>query len=98
MTIGLIESFYWGRSATPISLPMPSAAQVVAERAVGQQFESRFIGEYRWWPMSVEEAARTLAACGLSLDEVFARLCAGQAVASPISELRFMKTPESPHL
>jgi hypothetical protein len=98
MTIGLIESFYWGRPATPNSLLTPSAARAFAERAVGQRFESRFIGESRWWPMSVEEAAPTCAACGLSLDEVFARLCVGQAIASPISEVRFMKAPDSPRL
>jgi hypothetical protein len=98
MTVGLIESFYWERAATLTSSPMASAAQVIVERVVGREFESRFIGENRWWPISVEEAARVLAVCGLPLDEVLARLCAGQPIASAISEFRFRKTPDSPHL
>jgi hypothetical protein len=73
---------------------MPSDAQAFADRAVGQQVESRLIGEGRWWPTSAEEAAQILGAYALSLDDVFDRLCAGQVVASPISEFRFVTKPD----
>lgn len=86
------EAFFWDRSV--VASPMPSDAQAFADRAAGLQVESRLIGEDRWWPTSAEEAAKILGAYATSLDEVFARLCAGQVVASPISEFRFATNPD----
>jgi hypothetical protein len=74
---------------------MPKIAQDMLERAVGMELESRFIGESRWWPSSIEEAACILGAYAPSLDEAFAGLCNGKVVASPISEFRFVKLPDS---
>jgi hypothetical protein len=79
---------FWNKPATA---NRPSAAiKNFSRRAVGSEFETRYIGESLWWPISAEELAQTLEGYHGDLDDCLRRMLGGEVLASPLAQFRLV--------
>ncbi|HKO88897.1 MAG TPA: hypothetical protein VJU83_10350 [Burkholderiales bacterium] len=61
------------------------------EIATELRFETRFIGEKKWWPVKNEEVAHTLGTHYTELQQQLARMIDGEVSRSPVAEFRIVE-------
>ncbi|HKY02565.1 MAG TPA: hypothetical protein VJM53_08435 [Burkholderiales bacterium] len=55
-------------------------------------FETRYIGEERWWPVASDEVARILGVYEKDLTACLEQMLSGETMRSPVAEFRIGAT------
>lgn len=70
-----------------------AATKSFTRRASGSEFETRYIGEQLWWPITIEELAETLEAYHDDIEDCLRRMLTGEVMNSPLAQFRLVGEP-----
>ena len=77
---------FWDQQ--PVNTSVTKQMRRFIDKSMTVVFETRYIGEERWWPVTSDEVARTLGVYENDLAACLEQMLAGETMRSPVAEFR----------